>query len=515
MTKATITEPAHDRHLLSRRALNVFIPLLLLLAMINVALLVASARQAHAQIEQTMLNSLHMLRSSSAIAEDIFAVKLEEGLQIFRAEYLAHDGKIEEIDLARLQQRLGNYVDLYAIDASGVVRHSTLANDIGLDFRQWPEFIEYLEWIRQSGVLHIDAISKETKTGFFRKYAYLPTPDNLWILELGIKPDIIAQKLAPFDPAMVAQRLVENIPHLKQVRMIDRLGWQNSMTLPTQVEPEVFERVKRVLETRKIHSVLGWNRLLSYLPLPYIGDENANFLFQYQVVEVDYELNQIIFGVGINLFLVLVSIALVLNLNRWMKQSEERLRAANEAAEAANLRLTELSATDGLTGIANRRRFDEIAALEWARSTRSGEPLALLLMDVDHFKAYNDNYGHPAGDETLKQVAQVLRKHARRPSDLAARYGGEEFVMIAADTTADAALTMAQKIQASVEALALPHEYSTHGVLTISIGVAVATAGSPATLEDLIGMADKALYKAKNAGRNRAELIEAKAGNPQ
>jgi two-component system cell cycle response regulator len=126
-------------------------------------------------------------------------------------------------------------------------------------------------------------------------------------------------------------------------------------------------------------------------------------------------------------------------------------------------------------------------------------------MDVDQFKSYNDSYGHPAGDEALKQVAQVLRNFSRRPGDLAARYGGEEFVVIAAETNIQLALAIAESIRAGVEALAQVHQHSQHGVLTVSIGVAVSTPGQTANLEALLNMADTALYTAKNAGRNRVE----------
>lgn len=498
-------DSSSNRYELTRRALGVFLPLLLLFATINVALLVSNARQSHLQIEQTMLSSLRMLRDSSAIVEDAFAAKLEEGLQLFLAEYEAQKGLIEKVDLSALQHRLGNDVDLYAIDASGIVQYSTLAHDVGLDFRQWPDFYGYLESIRRVGELRIDSISKESKTGLFRKYAYQPTPDKRWILELGIKPEIIARRLAPFDPVLVAQRLVVDHSHLNRLRIIDRHGWQLSMTQPTKVEDDVFERVMRVLETRQVEDYWSFNRVLRYLPMPDSVGENA-FGLRMQVVELDYNLNRIMFGVGVNLLIAFVAVVLVLRLTRCMKQSEGRLHAAREVAEAANLKLAELSATDGLTGIANRRRFDDFLALEWARSIRNASPLALLLLDVDHFKAFNDNYGHQAGDEVLRQVAQILRKNARRPTDLAARYGGEEFALIGPDTPVEAALAIAENIREEIASLALPHEYSTHGRLTVSIGLAVSTLGLPEKPESLIEMADAALYSAKHLGRNRVEV---------
>ncbi len=248
---------------------------------------------------------------------------------------------MEQIDLPDLQQRLGNKVDLYAIDSSGVVRHSTLTEDIGLDFRQWPDFHAYLEDIRQSGELHIDAVSKETKTGLFRKYAYLATPDKRWILELGVKSDIIAQRLAPFDPVVVARRLVADHPHLNQLRIIDRHGWQLSMTQPSLVEPEVFERVKQVLDTRQAQNILGWNRKLTYLPLPDSADE-VSFGLRMQVVELDCNLSRVKFGLGINLLVALAAMTLVLLLSRGMKRVEEKLRESESKLSTLFSSMTEM-----------------------------------------------------------------------------------------------------------------------------------------------------------------------------
>lgn len=506
MPLSSNTGTMHDRYGLTRRAMRLFLPLILLLAVINSALLVSGGQQAHLQIEQTMLHSLRMLREGSLIIEDALSTELTDGLQVFLAEYEAHDKQIDQIDLADLQQRLGGSVDVYAVDQYGVVQYSTLAQDIGLDFKQWPDFAAYLDEIRIAGELRIDSISKESKTGLLRKYGYLPTSDKLWLLELGIKPEVVARYLAPFDPVLVAQRLMSDHPHLNRLRIIDRHGWQLSMTQPEQVEPEVFLRVLRVLETGEPIKCRFWNRSVRYLPMPdSVGD--GAFGLRMQVVEFDYNYNWMLFGVGINLLIAGAAIVLVLRFSRWMRLSENRLHAAREAAEEANLKLTELSETDGLTGIANRRRFDDFAAAEWARSVRNTSPTAVLLLDVDWFKPYNDHHGHLAGDAALKQIAQLLHAQARRPGDLAARYGGEEFVVILADTSTQAAMEMAEKIRSGVEALALLHTDSSHGVVTVSVGVAVSEPDKPATLGALIEAADAALYKAKKLGRNRVEFV--------
>lgn len=191
------------------------------------------------------------------------------------------------------------------------------------------------------------------------------------------------------------------------------------------------------------------------------------------------------------------------HLQTYTRDLEQRVAERTAALKAANDKLSELSATDSLTGMANRRRFDEALETEWARAARAGRHLAVILADVDHFKAYNDRYGHQAGDECLRRVAAVLRASARRPGDLAARYGGEEFCLILAETDADAALQVAENLRQAVQDLAIPHEGSPHGLVTLSLGLAAMVPETGRVVRDHLQAADRALYGAKEAGRNR------------
>jgi two-component system chemotaxis family response regulator WspR len=179
------------------------------------------------------------------------------------------------------------------------------------------------------------------------------------------------------------------------------------------------------------------------------------------------------------------------------------LRASREELTRANEELRRLAALDGLTGIANRRRFDEAVHVEWQRGRRQRTPLALLLCDVDHFKLYNDHLGHPAGDLCLKKMAAVLTGQLKRPADLAARYGGEEFALLLPDTDLAGALRVGEACRAGLEQLALPHPGAPRGLVTMSMGVACIVPGEDDSLEDLIARADAALYEAKRTGRNR------------
>jgi len=178
--------------------------------------------------------------------------------------------------------------------------------------------------------------------------------------------------------------------------------------------------------------------------------------------------------------------------------------------------LRDLAFLDGLTGLYNRRYFDQQLALECARAQRQHGTLALLLIDVDHFKRYNDHYGHQAGDDCLRAVAQLLKDSLKRSTDIVARYGGEEFVCLLPDTDHAHAVQLAQDIAQRVRLRALPHAASDVApVLTVSIGVASGHCTTP-RLQDLLALADAQLYRAKAEGRDRvcaAELPQAAAAS--
>ncbi len=185
------------------------------------------------------------------------------------------------------------------------------------------------------------------------------------------------------------------------------------------------------------------------------------------------------------------------------------LEHARRTAWLEGQRLAETAMQDGLTGIHNRRRFDDHLQRAWAQSIRERKPIALLFGDIDHFKAFNDRYGHQAGDEAMKAIAGVLSRFARRPLDLAARYGGEEFAIILFDTRREHAERIANEILEEVRQLAIPHTASGAApVLTISMGVACVTPAARRSWTGVIQLADQALYAAKDGGRNRVEVLE-------
>lgn len=200
--------------------------------------------------------------------------------------------------------------------------------------------------------------------------------------------------------------------------------------------------------------------------------------------------------------------------NAEVNRRNEELESARGQLEQANHSLHILSYLDGLTGVANRRHFDEYLEQEWRRAVRKGSTVALILLDIDHFKRLNDSAGHQFGDECLRRVADTLIVSVRRAGDLAARYGGEEFALILPDAQLDWALGFAEDIRERVEALAIPHPESPLGVLTVSLGVAAELPLDPEAATTLIAKADRALYRAKQEGRNRVvHLGEAASPN--
>ena len=187
-------------------------------------------------------------------------------------------------------------------------------------------------------------------------------------------------------------------------------------------------------------------------------------------------------------------------------QSELIQSKSNELLKLkeVNLQLESLSSHDGLTGIPNRRNFDNFIMVHWKNASREQQPLALIMIDIDYFKVYNDTYGHLSGDYCLTLVAKTLVSNIKRPNDLVARYGGEEFIAVLPNTDKEGALFVAERMRKSIEKLAIKHEHSTVAdCVTISLGVANIIPQPSGSIADFIRSVDDALYLAKQEGRNR------------
>lgn len=237
--------------------------------------------------------------------------------------------------------------------------------------------------------------------------------------------------------------------------------------------------------------------------------KEQKFIFKgYEVGAVDYLFKPIepsILTSKVNVFLDLHRQKRMLEEQaRELKVKVDELSEARKQLEKVNKVLEDLSSQDGLTGLLNRRRFEEIADSEWRRAMRLKTTVALIMADIDCFKSYNDRYGHLAGDTCLKKVAMVMSENLRRAGDHLARFGGEEFVIILSNIDKEGALAVAERIRESIEELGIPHEDSpVSDHVTVSLGVASVVPHHGSSYSLLINSADKAMYSAKQAGRNR------------
>ena len=231
--------------------------------------------------------------------------------------------------------------------------------------------------------------------------------------------------------------------------------------------------------------------------------------------------------IGISVLLIVFVVALTASFLRYARAVCElidtrlensvlvdSLSASNQELEQTNQQLLELSSTDGLTQVANRRHFDSQLQREWGRAQRSGNWLSYIMADIDFFKPYNDHYGHLKGDDCLKEVAQALQGVLRRPGDFVGRFGGEEFAILSPETPPEGARVLADKVRAVIEQLEIPHRGSpVSDHVSVSVGVTSTKPSATGSVNDLIYTADRALYEAKHHGRNCVVVGEFVSGS--
>lgn len=273
------------------------------------------------------------------------------------------------------------------------------------------------------------------------------------------------------------QILYGNIECL-QLFLIKSVDELSRMSLLSLFVPEVRDKISDNVRRR----ALGERIPTNYESIC-MRNDGTRFLVNVVLTRVQYEDN-------------IATLSFLLDITR-QKQAEETLKRYQDF-------LKNLSFSDGLTGIANRRRFDQFLEREWIYAYNNRTPLAILMMDIDFFKAFNDNYGHVAGDDCLRKVAMSLSECLRRPGDIVARYGGEEFTCVLPDTDVDGALSVAKQISAKMDSLNIPHLFSSAADhVTLSIGVAAIIPSENQPSSDLIERADRLLYTAKQSGRNQ------------
>jgi diguanylate cyclase (GGDEF)-like protein len=260
-------------------------------------------------------------------------------------------------------------------------------------------------------------------------------------------------------------------------------------------------------ETAELMRISSKTRFIPIIFVTAISKEQKCIFKGYEVGAVDYLFKPI------EPIILQSKVRVFLDLYKQKKLIEEQAQLlkikVKELSELqqANHRLENLSLSDGLTGISNRRSFDQYIDVIWKSFKRSDKPLSIIMADIDYFKAYNDNYGHIEGDACLIKVARCMVSSVKRPLDLVARYGGEEFCVILPETDSVNALLVAERIRENLKALRIPHEYSQASeFVTLSLGVATMLPGETFAIKEFIDNADKALYKAKSEGRDMVSI---------
>jgi len=298
------------------------------------------------------------------------------------------------------------------------------------------------------------------------------------------------------------RKMLVNAPDIEVHSCLDAL---NAVAVAEHLGPTV------ILQDINMPGINGLDLLAEYRRHPAIAEVPVMMLSGTSAAEVKADA----FGRGADDYIVKMPhpIELIARIRHHSRayiehlEREAALKALQQEKQklaAANLELERLSSLDGLTGIANRRYFDTVFGREWGRAMRETEPISLIMCDVDFFKQYNDCYGHQPGDACLKLVAASLAEATHRPTDLVARYGGEEFVIVLPGTHARGAIKIAERARQAVLDLKLPHEKSAvHDCVSISLGAATVAPMLKHGPEELLLAADKALYAAKKAGRNR------------
>ncbi|PVX37053.1 diguanylate cyclase [Janthinobacterium sp. 78] len=238
-------------------------------------------------------------------------------------------------------------------------------------------------------------------------------------------------------------------------------------------------------------------RAVMCLPIRHGGQIDGILYFENRLAEASFTQERVAF-----LRMLGVQAMISISSARLHDSLERRVAERTEQLEDANRKLATLSITDGLTGLSNRRHFDDVLRAECARAARVSQPLAVIMLDVDYFKRFNDRHGHQAGDACLIRVAQALAAGMRRAGDLTARYGGEEFSIVLPNTGADEARQIGEALRRAIEELAIPHASADAAQVTISVGIAVQSPPGAADPDALLRLADAALYHAKDAGRN-------------
>jgi diguanylate cyclase (GGDEF)-like protein len=441
-------------------------------------------------------------------------VGVDEILRELRNEY-TEKGQVSSSALVRMQRlRSLPLIHISVTDARGNIVNSTRTELLGMDVSAG-EYFQHFQRVNEDVVyLARPVIGKKTQQWLFHISRRLNKPDGSFggTVTAGIDPAYFGRF---YQKMQLGQGFSVSIVGLDGFIRVRQTA--EKLDVGTDIgHLQVFQLIKHQKSgSYTAFSVLDQiDRIYTYRVMPeyplvlFISVPEQEAFAEYYRLRDRYWLVALLGTLSVALFFALLmrlleqqeqSAYLLRQMNR---QLQESVAQRTEELEAANMELQIIAMMDGLTGIANRRYFDDYYERSWRTAIRMATPISVVMADIDWFKAYNDTYGHQAGDDCLKQVARTVRNNTKRAADFAARYGGEEFIVVLPDTDIDGANKFAERVRGQVEALDIEHGKSPFGKVTVSLGVASIKPGQSDIAEDLIESADKALYKAKHDGKN-------------
>lgn len=486
------------KYRLTASVLAVFIPVFLIVGGFSLSRAHRDYRDTQLQVEQDIVHSLQIIDEAYRILEATLEQQLGQAMERFLEAYEQAEGNPSDMDLSALQEEFGNELDLYIVDTDGVVTYSTVEHDLGLDLTGTPEAAAFFETLLEQKTFAPQRMSRETKTGKLRKFAYHSAPDGRWVLELAVKTEVIAAYLERLDPVAVADRLVATNAILDQVRVLDMDGWEVSVSDPVAPDEELTAVVHEVIEHRDTRELEHDGGARRYLYVELDDDESYQPAGVARVVELTYNRTQLTAELHSTLTVILLGalVTVLLAIHLANRTSEPILELEQEFTRAAEGDLTAyaqprrrdelgsaarsfnrmmeqirlLTYYDPVTGLPNHRvllrDFERLAP-----STQPPAPKAVLLVAANRFRQLNERIGYRDSNRVLHQAARRVEMHHH---DTCFEYRGQsdEFILLLSGSTAhDDGPVVADALLRDLDA---PYDVDGHQVsVSFSAGLAL------------------------------------------
>ena len=478
---------------------------------------------------------------------DQYSRKMTESLKYFQNEYIKNKDDISKIDLQKMKEQYNNILDFYIISKDGVIIYSSMPKALGIDFKEFKNFYEILNKVREGDKIQISNVTSEIRTNQLRKWGYAPSYDHKYILEVGLSSRELMKYIKKIDYIQMEKTLKSKNPYIKSLDVYD----VHHVILGNYVQendPNEKKIIDKVLSSQKDYIIKNEDGFISK---EYIFIKTfANVLDDSKkVIRLEYDYNAIykkihetniklLMLMFICIFISLIVVFLVASnmiikpITRLIKHiqkfsykdlsSKLEVEGTNEISQLAasfnemslklkktliskeniktiNKELTEENIKDWLTKIYNKKYLSKYLMYAEELAKINNSELSVIMCDIDFFKVVNDEYGHPMGDVVLQEVASIIEKNIRT-EDTVGRYGGEEFLIILPNTSLENSFKIFEKIRKKIE----NHSFSDLNIkVTISGGLASTKNKELKGEENLVSLADKNLYIAKENGRNQ------------